>query len=435
MTITRRRFLETGALAAGAALSPRLLDWADAWAQEQPFKPESGARLRLLRWSKFLDAEDAATRANIEAFSKATGVEVRVESEWQDDILPKAAVAANTGQGPDIVWALHTTAHLFPDKLVDLSDVAAHLSGRYGGWYPLSEQYGKSGDKWIAIPHVFVGVLPVFRVSALKEAGFPAFPKDTDGFLKLSQELKRLGRPGGMAFGKAPNDAATFTHWLLWSHGGKIVDEGGGVAISSPETARALEYARALHASFVESTVAWNDATNNKAFLADQVSFTNNSVSIYGKARADKMPMADDIDHAYWPIGPVGTPTELHLVFPLMVFNYTKYPNAARALIAFLMEKAQYDRLIEASAGYVSHTLKGFAGHPVWAKDPRVAVFKDVGERGRSVAYAGKLGYAAAGVLADDVVIDLFADVVSGQMPVRDAMAKAEKRVARYYRV
>jgi hypothetical protein len=41
----------------------------------------------------------------------------------------------------------------------------------------------------------------------------------------------------------------------------------------------------------------------------------------------------------------------------------------------------------------------------------------------------------AAGVLADDVVIDLFADVVSGQMPAREAMAKAEKRIQRYYKV
>jgi multiple sugar transport system substrate-binding protein len=432
---TRRHILKTGALAAGAAAAPSGLEWAAALAQEQPFKPEPNARLRLLRWSKFLDAEDAATRANIEAFAKATGVEVRVESEWQDDILPKAAVAANTGQGPDIVWALHTTAHLFPDKLVDLSDVAEHLGKRYGGWFPLCEEYGKSGGKWIAIPHVLVGVLPVFRVSQMKEAGFSSFPKDTDGFLKLSQELKRIGKPGGMAFGKAPNDAATFTHWLLWSHGGKIVDEAGAVAINSPETARALDYARALHASFVEGTVAWNDAANNKAFLAGQISFTNNSVSIYGKARADKMEMADDIDHAFWPIGPAGAPTELHLVFPLMAFAYTKYPNAARALIAYLMEKAQYDRLIEASAGYVSHTLKGFGDHPVWTKDPRVAVFKDVGARGRSIAYAGKLGYAAAGVLADDVVIDLFADVVSGQMPAKDAIAKAEKRIQRYYKV
>jgi multiple sugar transport system substrate-binding protein len=278
-------------------------------------------------------------------------------------------------------------------------------------------------------------VLPVFRVSAMKEAGFQEFPKNTDGLLKLCQELKRIGKPAGFAFGKAPNDAATFTHWLLWSHGGKIVDEGGAVTINSPETARALDYARALYASFVEGTISWNDASNNKAFLAGQIFLTNNSVSIYGKARADKMEMADDIDHALWPVGPAGVPAELHLVFPLMAFRYSKYPNAAKALIAFMMEKAQYDKLIEASAGYVSHTLKGYSDHPVWKQDPRVAVFKDVAERGRSIAYAGQLGYAAAGVLADDVVIDLFADVVSGQMPPKEAMAKAEKRAQRYFKV
>ena len=72
--LSRRQVLTTGALAAGVALAPGPSEWAAAWAQEQPFKPEGGARLRLLRWSKFLDAEDAATRANIEAFSKATGV-------------------------------------------------------------------------------------------------------------------------------------------------------------------------------------------------------------------------------------------------------------------------------------------------------------------------------------------------------------------------
>jgi ABC-type glycerol-3-phosphate transport system substrate-binding protein len=32
-------------------------------------------------------------------------------------------------------------------------------------------------------------------------------------------------------------------------------------------------------------------------------------------------------------------------------------------------------------------------------------------------------------------VIDLFADVVSGQMSPKDAMAKAEKRAQRYFKV
>jgi len=41
----------------------------------------------------------------VEAFTKATGVPVTVINEGLDDVQPKASVAANTNQGPDIFWA------------------------------------------------------------------------------------------------------------------------------------------------------------------------------------------------------------------------------------------------------------------------------------------------------------------------------------------
>ncbi|GJD52790.1 hypothetical protein OPKNFCMD_5557 [Methylobacterium crusticola] len=431
--LSRRRFLG-GATIGAAAVSGGLLDWAQAWAQEQPFKPEPGARLTFLRWAKFLEAEDRATRENIAAFSKATGVEVIVNNEWQDDIQPKAAVAANVGSGPDVVWALHTTPHLFPDKLLDISDVAEYVGGRYGGWYPLIEEYGRSKGRWIGIANVVIGVLPVYRPSLVKAAGFDAFPQDTDGLLRLCQALKASGKPAGFAFGKAPSDGNSFLHWLLWAHGGKVTDEAGRSTINSPETLRAIDYARALYASFIDGTAGWNDATNNQAFLGQNISLTNNSVSIFGKARADKMAFADDIDHAAWPVGPAGGAAEFHLVYPFMVFAYTKYPNAAKALLAFLMERPQYEKLLEGSAGYVSQSLRGYESSPVWAKDPKIARFKDVAARGKPASWPGPLGSAAAGVLADYVVIDMFAEAVTGSASPKDAAAKADKRVQRHYR-
>ena len=56
--------------------------------------------------------------------------------------------------------------------------------------------------------------------------------------------------------------------------------------INSPETVKALEYAKALSDDFVPGTASWNDAFNNKAFLESQVSLTNNGVSIYAAAKA-----------------------------------------------------------------------------------------------------------------------------------------------------
>src|SRR4051812_21241655 len=78
--LERRHLLRAGTLAAGASL----LDRARAWARTQPFEPEHGASLRLLRWSRFLEAEEHATNENIRAFTQATGVAVHVDSVWQD---------------------------------------------------------------------------------------------------------------------------------------------------------------------------------------------------------------------------------------------------------------------------------------------------------------------------------------------------------------
>ena len=66
MSRSRRDALKAGT---ALAVSSQLLDWAYAWSAEQPFKPEPGARLRFLRWSKFLDAENKVTSDAVNAFS------------------------------------------------------------------------------------------------------------------------------------------------------------------------------------------------------------------------------------------------------------------------------------------------------------------------------------------------------------------------------
>ncbi len=433
MAMNRRDVLKAGGALAGLATAERL-GWARAWAEEQPFKPEKGARLRFLRWGKFLDAEDKATTANIEAFAKATGVDVAIQNEWQDDIQTKAAVAANTGAGPDIVWALHTTPHLFPDKLVDLSDVADYLGGKYGGWYPVVEQYGRHDGRWIGIPSIVIGNVPTYRMSMVKAAGFDAFPADTDGFLKLCQNLKKNGTPAGFTFGRAPNDGNVWCHWLVWAFGGRMIDENNRVVIAGKETAQALDYARAVYETMIPGTVSWSDASNNSAFLSGQISATGNSVSIYGKALQDKMEMAQDINHAFFPVGPVGKPAEMHLFYPLMVFNYTKFPNAAKAFVAFMMEAPQYDQLLERSIGYITQTLRAYEANPVWKGDPKISLFRDCTARARSIAYAGQLGTPAAAVLADYVLVDMVQEAVTGQSSPADAMTKAQRRAERFYK-
>src|SRR5438105_1012919 len=188
----RRRFLEGSAgvaaaatLGAGTALFTPL-----AQAQALAFKPEKGAKLRVLRWSRFVQGDIDAYMANVKKFSEKTGVEVRVDNEGWEDVRPKAAVAANTGAGPDIILSTNDDANLYPEKLLDVTDLAEYLGKKYGGWYPAVHQYLKpDGKKWIGLGLGAAGSMMVYRQSMLKAAGFDSFPKDTAGFLAMMKAL------------------------------------------------------------------------------------------------------------------------------------------------------------------------------------------------------------------------------------------------------
>src|SRR6476469_3102403 len=153
--ISRRNVMKQGAaVAASSALVPfDLLGWAKAWAQAAPWKPEVGAQLSMLRWKYFVQSEDDAFIALLDAFTKATGVKVNISRESYEDVQPKASVAANTGAGPDLFWGLYSLPHLFPQKCVDVSDVADYLGKIDFGWVESAIKYGK-GEKgnWIAVP-------------------------------------------------------------------------------------------------------------------------------------------------------------------------------------------------------------------------------------------------------------------------------------------
>lgn len=432
--IARRDVLMTGAAATGALLLPRGASADVAWNGPAP---ESGASLRVLRWKQFIQAEYDAFMENTRAFTKATGIKVRVDAESWDDIRPKSAVAANTGAGPDIIMGTLDDPFKFVDKLLDVSQVAEYLGAKYGGWYKIALKYGRKGDRWIALPQGATGGTLNYRVSTLKQAGFEQMPTDLAGFLKVCQGMKAAGKPPGFALGHATGDANGWVLWCLWAHGGKVVDEHDNVVIDSPETHAALEYAKQLFPTFIEGVLSWLDPSNNKAFLADQIGLTLNGISIYTVAKTSPDPalqaIAADMDHAPMPIGPVGFPTEQQNILNTYVYAYTKYPNAAREYLRFMWEKPQVDHWETRSNGYIAPPLPAWNDNPVWTADPKVTPFRDVLKRSLDNGYAGSLGAASAATMGDFVVVDMFAEACTGSNTVKGAAARAAERAKRFY--
>ena len=435
LNLTRRQLVRgTAGLAAGAA-STRLLGLRSAAAQDLKITPEEGASLRVTRWSPFVAGDETAWLANTKKFTEATGIEVRIDKESWEDIRPKAAVAANVGSGPDIMWVWFDDPHQYPDKLLDVTELADYLGGKYGGWYDGPKSYASTGGKFVGLPLATIGNAVVYRKSLVKAAGFDEFPKDTDGFLKLIQALKANGHAAGFTHGHGVGDGNNYAHWLLWSHGGRMVDEQGNVAINSPETIEAIKYASELYKNFVPGTESWLDVNNNRAFLANQVSVIANGVSAYYAAKKDPAlaEIAADIGTTNLPVGKSGQDVELHQVTSMVIFKYTKYPKAAIAYLQFMFEQPQMDAWIESSSAYCCQTLKAYAANKIWTADPIFAPYSKASETLRTNGYAGPLGPASAGVMADYVLVDMFAEAVTGQRSPEDAAARAEQRAKRYY--
>jgi len=433
----RRSLLKGGAtlLAAAATMSSeQLLGYAKAWAQTTQWKPEAGAKINLLRWKRFVEAEDVAFMRIVDAFQKATGVTINVSNESYDDVQPKASVAANTGQGLDMVWGLYSLPFLFPTRCTDMTDVADYLGKTCGGWTQSGQAYGEFNGKWIGVPVAATGALVNYRISAMEKAGFKQFPGDLAGFAELVKVLNKNGTPAGMALGHASGDANGWLHWALWAHGGNLIDKNSKVVINSPETAKALEYVKGLYDNFVPGTASWNDSNNNKAFLAGQLYLTVNGISIYVAAKKDNPHIAEDMNHAHLPPGLDGKTRELNLSFTMVVFNFTKYPQACKAFTAFLLEPAQFNPWIESAQGYLSHFLKVYDANPIWTADPKNTPYREVAATALTPAGVAPMSEGAAAAIADFVVVDMFANYCTGREDLKTAMATAERSAKRVFR-
>ena len=445
--ITRRDSLVLGAAALGASSVPiigaRAQNAAPSDVPTADVKPpdlpiEKGASLKLVRPAKFVDPDQTWFDANTKKFTEATGVPVQVSYISWEDLGPQTAVIANTGAGADIVIGFSIAPFLYTEKLVRMDDVAEYLGKKYGGWFDLALLYGRKWktNDWIALP-IGGGTGPtVYRVSWVKQAGYDSIPNDLDGFMTLCQKLKQIGHPCGFSLGHALGDANGFAEWALWTHGGSVVDEAGKVMLDSKPTIDALKYVAELYKYMIPGTIAWNDSGNNKAYAAGDIGLTFNGVSIYFVLKNSKDPqlqqMAADTMHQKVPQGLAKRSPMSAAILNAMLFKHSKYPNAAKEYLRFMMEAPQYGPWLSNCLGYWSEPLKSYAKMNFWTQDPKLGPYASAMDTIYYDGYAGPITPAASAVVANYTVVDMFASVATGNSTPEAAAKQAARQAERY---
>ncbi len=438
--LSRREFIKTvgtglaGAALLGSPLGPLAKNAVAA--TPPPLKLEKNPVLNLLRWSVFVGSDKTLWEQNCRKWEKLTGGKINIEYISWEDVRPKAAMSAAVGAGPDLVLGWHDDPHLYPDKLLDLSDVATYLDKKYGGWEDVCYRYGKNNGRWVALPFGAAGHRIVYRKSWVNEAGYEKIPVKVDEFIKCCKKLHSNGHPVGFALGHAVGDGNDWCYGWLWAYGASTVHEDGSPAINSPETRNALEGMKELYGAMIPGVASWLDPHNNKAYLANQISVTNNGISIWYAAshKPQWADIAKDTYHEILPIGPAGRPTELHLFTQAFVFKYTRFPNAAKHFLMFMLEQDQCGPWINAMDGYVTPPLKAYRKLPVWTSNPKITPYRSCVQNMLWNGYPGPIGPGSAAAMAQYAVVDMFANYCAGKMSANKAIAIAEKTIARAYK-
>ena len=439
--IDRRRVLKlsgAGAVAAGTGGLAGILASGRAPAFAQ------GTTLHWLKFVDFVPVSDQLLKGKIkDECQKALGISLNVEAINGDGVQARITSAVQAKTGPDILMAVSNWGQLYAESLVDVSDVAEEVGKAQGGFYDTSRAVANDGKKWIAVPFTILGVLFANRTSWFAEEGVTPdkFPKTWEEYRAVGKKLKAKGRPLGQTLAHAFGDGPAGWYPYLWSWGGKEVEaDGKTVVLNSKETIESVKFAVGMWKdAFDEGGMSWDDAGNNRAFLANTISSTSNGASIYLLARSKPenylsekgKPLKDDIFHSPMPGGPAGQ-FSYHVPFSNLVPSYGKNQKAAKDFLRWFQSKEVYEEWFTSQQGFSVGPTKMWKDDKMWSIDPVMAPFRTAAESGRFAGYAGPAGRAAAETISKFIIVDMYAKAVQGAKP-EDAVKWAHDELVKIY--
>ena len=439
--IDRRRFVQlsgTGALAAGTGGLAGILASGRAPAYAQ------GTTVHWLRWSDFVPASDQLLRNKIvPQCQQDLGIKLNFETVNANDIQARITSAVQSGSGPDIIMVVNNWPRLYVESLADVTDVADAIGKEQGGYYDLARVIDNVDGKWIGVPWAIGGGLITYRKSWLEEIGYKdgKFPGTWDDYRDAGKKMKAKGRPFGQTAGHTFGDAPGWWYPYLWSWGGKeIADDGKTVALNSKETIESVKFAVALWKETMdEGGLAWDDSSNNRAFLSGTISATNNGASIYLEAKKkpdayqteNGKPLFQDILHARIPRGPGGQ-YALPGPFTDMLMKYSPNQKPAKDLLKWVHSKSVFSQWFTSQQGYTDGATKDWEKDPVWDLDPILLPFRDLPTIGRTWGFAGPPGRASAEAVTKYVIVDMYAKAIQGMAP-EEAVKWAHDELVKIY--
>src|SRR6185295_11190553 len=223
-------------------------------------------------------------------------------------ILTQAA-EAQARSGHDVLAFDQWAAHQYADKLTPVNDVMDGLIKQYGPVSKAVEYLGTSGGKWLAVPVAWgsAPLPPCARISMIKSiTGEDVAEWTYEKQLKMAEQCHKAGRLFALGCGMNSTDANQTWGATFGAFGAHLVDGKGNVTVDSDPVREVLDYVKRFAPYLPSEAGAYDDASNNKAFIAGAAALIWNPPSAWAVARRDAPAIAADTWHFPTPKGKMG---------------------------------------------------------------------------------------------------------------------------------
>ena len=370
-SVTRRRFVATGAAAAGVVTMPFVRT------------ARAAGSLTLGLWDHWVPGANKATEEIIKAWAEKEKVDVQIDfiTSQGNKILLTIAAESQARSGHDIIALPSWQPARHAANLEPVDDILTDLIKQNGAVNATVEYLGKIKGKWAAVPATVGSQMkgPASRVDLMKKLAnvdilgmYPAgaAPKadgwTMDAFLKAAQECNKAGHAFGIGLGTT-SDSVDTAGAIFNAFGAVLVDQKENITAKSENVRKALDYAMRLAKEYPADSPSWDDASNNKWLVSGRGAMIMNPPSAWAVAVRDAPQIAEQIWHHGMPAGPNGRHAPF-LPYFWGIWSFGKNKSAAKTLLRHMSTRESAEKMVAASKGYDIPAFANFSNFKTWAE-------------------------------------------------------------------
>jgi multiple sugar transport system substrate-binding protein len=384
----------------------------------------------------------------VKAWGAGNNVDIEtttVAAEANQDFVPKLLAEVQAGNPPNLVYHVRLVNLLVANNALEpVSDTVAELIETYGEPAFGQKNAALIDGEWYAIPYMMSGGGSYGRRSKFEEGGFDPLALKT--YEERRDACLAISDPSADFYGwgltyNTGGDATGFIQGVIQNWGGHYTNEDATeVTFNSPETIAGIQFLAEIYTSetyapmIPPGVASWNDSSNNEAFLAGTIGYTNNAASIYAKAKADGNPIFEDIVRFETAVGPTNTVMESGDGGQFNIPTGATNQDLAKELAKHMIQPDIFLPISLISAGLFLPAYEAY-----YTMEEVVSAYEadpNLERMGRSTlgthlgaSWPAQPGPLFDAITAQAVLTDMMSQIVAQGASVEDAVAQAHERI------